>query len=167
MRFITWDIGILAVLALLISYSLIIRRHKALAALVSVYIAYVMTSIWGQRVTEFFAGDRVFLNQVWIKANASPFVVQSILFAFLSLLLSAFIKLGGRRSRYSVIEIGVYSICTVALLVIFILSFMTPEMRDQVLAGSKLIPLVYRFREYILVIPVFVIIYFGVFGEDE
>jgi len=167
MKFITWDTAILAVTGILLAYSLLIRRHKALATLVSLYIAYVMTSLWGQRVTEFLSGDRVFLNQVWIKSNASPFNVQLTLFVSLTVLISFFIKLGGKRSRYSVIEVIVYTITTMALAVILINALMPPEMRELVSLQSKIFPVLYDWREWILAVPVFEIIFFGILSDDE
>ena len=167
MKFLTWDIGILAAFGLLLAYSLLIRKHKALATLVSVYIAYVMTGTWGERIAEFFMGDRVLMNQVWIKANASPFVVQAILLVVLTFLLSSFLKLGGRRSRYSVVEVVIYSISTLALAVMFIISFMTPEYRDVVLAASRIMPHIYNWREWILGVPVLLMVFFGIYSTEE
>lgn len=167
MHFITWDVGILAALALLVAYTIIIRKHKSLATLVSVYIAYVMTSVWGDRVTGFFAGDRVLFNQVWIKANASPFIVQTALLIVITFLLSTFLKLGGRRSRYSLIEVVVYAVSTLAVTIYFMLTFASPELRTQILAHSKIIPYIYAWREWVLVIPIFLMILFGIYGNDD
>lgn len=167
MKFITWDIGVVAAFCLLLAYSLLIRKHKALATLISVYIAYVMAASWGERISQFFTGDRVLFKQVWIQANASPFVVRAILLVILTFLLSSFIKLGGKRGRYSMPEVGVYATCTLALAVMFIISFMPPEMHDAVMKTSKILPLVDRFREWVLVVPVFAMIFFGIYGDDD
>lgn len=167
MKFLTWDIGILAAFGMLLAYSLIVRKHKALATLVSIYIAYLMTATWGERVTEFFAGDRVFLSQVWIKANASPFAVRAILLVVLTILLSSFIKLGGRRSRYGVAEVVVYTVAALALAVSFIMAFMAPEQREAVLATSRIMPYVFQWREWILGLPVLAMVLFGIYGNEE
>ena len=167
MHFLTWDSAIIAALGLLLSYSLLIRKHRALATLVSLYIGYLMATVWGDRVVEFFAGDRVFLNQVWIKSNASPFAIDSILMLLVAFLLSSFIKLGGRRSRYSVLEVSVYASCSLAVAVMFMLSFMTPPMRDHVLASSRIVPYIYQWREWVLVVPIFAIIIFGIQGNEH
>lgn len=167
MRFITWDSGIIAALALLLAYSLLIRKHKSLATLVSLYVAYVMASAWGERIAEFFAGNRVLFNQVWIKANASPPLVQAVLMVVIAFLLSSFIKLAGRRSRYSVVEVVIYAVCTLALAVMFILSFLSPAQREVAMASSKIVPYIYNWRQVILVVPVLAMIFFGIYGDDE
>jgi hypothetical protein len=167
MKFITWDIAILAGFSVLLAYSILIRRHKSLATLVSIYIAYVMTSIWGSRVVEFFSGDRVFMKQVWVKASASPWVIQTVLLILITFILSSFLKLSGKRSKYSIPEITAYAICTMALAVLFILTFVPAELRDQAIQGSKIVPYVYRWREWVLVLPVFTMIFFGIYGNDD
>ena len=168
MKFITWDIVLCAALGLLLAYSLLIQKHKALATLVSAYIAYVMTTLWGESVYQFFSGQRVLLNQVWIKANTTPFTVDVALLIILTVLLSFFIKLSGnKRVHYSVPEISVYSVLTVALVAVFILLFMPVDLRTQVLAGSKILPLLYSARQWVLALPVFAMVFFGMFGGGE
>jgi hypothetical protein len=167
MRAVTWDIGIIAAVALLVAYSIFIRKHKSLATLVSVYIAYFIATAWGDKIAAFFSGDRVIFNNVWIKANATAFSIEVALLVLFTFLLSSFIKLGGRRSRYSLIEVGVYGICTVALGLMFILLLMPDPLRQSVLQNSHIVPYIYNWREWVLVVPVFVMIYFGIYGNDD
>ncbi len=167
MQGITWDIGILALAGIILAYSLLIRRHKALATLVSVYISYFVATAWGERVSGLFSGDQVLFNSVWFKANATPFTVQVGLLVVFTILLSSFLKLGGRRSRYGVLEVVVYSIATVSLLTMFLLLLMPEEVRSSILAASKIAPYVYQWREWVLLVPVFAMIYFGIYGEEE
>lgn len=152
---------------LLLAYSLLIRRHKALATLVSTYMAMMVAVLWGDAVAEFFSGDRVLFNQVWIQASASAFTVKTALLVGLTGLLSAFMKLGGRRSRYSTGEVLVYVTATMALATVFMLDFMPPDMRASVVAGSDILPLVQKFREWIIVVPTFLVVFFGIQGDDE
>jgi hypothetical protein len=167
MKFITWDTGILAGFILLLAYSLLLRKHKALATLVSVYIAYIMASTWGDPISQFFSGDRVLANQVWVQANASPVLVKSLLLVIVTFLLSTFLKLGGKRSKYSAVEVVLYVTSTMALFVMFVISFMGPEMRDHTLSISQIVPYIYRFKDWILVIPVFFMVFFGIYGSEE
>jgi hypothetical protein len=167
MNFLTWDTGILAAFILLLSYSLLLRKHKALATLVSVYIGYVIANIWGQPIAEFFSGDRVLANQVWVQANASPLVVKSILLVVVTLLLSTFMKLGGKRSKFSMVEVVLYAVSTVLLGLLFIISYMTPEMKEHVLTTSQIAPHIYKFKDWILVIPVFFMVFFGMYGNGD
>jgi hypothetical protein len=167
MRAITWDIGIAAALGLLLAYTILIRKHKALATLMSVYMAYFVAASWGSRLSQLLSGDRILFNQVWIKGALTPFVSESLLLIIFTFLISAFLKLGGSRSRYAMLEVVVYSVCTVAVGVMFITLFMTPEGRQAFFMHSKLLPFIYEWRDWIMMIPVFVIIYFGIYGDDE
>jgi hypothetical protein len=167
MHALTWDVGIVAATGLLLAFSLLIRRHKALATLVSVYIAYFVASSWGDKISSLLTGNQTIFHQVWIKTNASPAVVQAVLLVIFTLLISMFIKLGGRRARYSSLEVVVYSVCTVAVTTMFILLFLPQSTRDDVLAGSKIVPFIYQWRDWILMVPVIAIIYFGIYGDDD
>ena len=167
MKFLTWDVAIVAAFVLLLSYSILIRKHKSLATLISLYIAYVLASAWGDRITQFLSGQRVLPNHVWIQANLSSPVVQSALMLIVAFLISAFIKLGGRRSKYSVPEVVLYVICTVALGALFTVTFLSPSQRDVALAGSKILPYIYNWRELVLVVPVFLMVFFGIYGNEE
>ncbi len=167
MKAVTWDIGVIAALGLLLAYTLIIRKHKALATLVSVYVAYFVAASWGARLAQLFSGDRVLFNQVWIKGALTPFIAQAFLLIVFTFVLSAFLKLGGSRARYSVVEVVLYSICTVAVTIMFLTLFMTAEGRAIAFSHSKFLPFIYEWRDWILMVPVFVIIYFGIYGDDE
>lgn len=167
MQLLTWDTGILAALGLLLAYSLLLRKHKALATLVSVYVAYLVTSAWGSFVAQFFTGDRVLFKSVWIQANMSTYTIEAALMVLTALLLSTFLKLGGKRSRYSFLEVTLYAIATLALGVMFIISFMPPETRDAAFATSHILPMVYQFRQWVLGVPVLLMIVFGIFTSEE
>ena len=166
MKFITWDVGILAALCILLAYSILIRKHKALAVLVSVYISYVMTTLWGDQVVQFFTGQRVAFS-LWIQASGSPFLIRSILFGVLVVLLSSFIKLGGKRSKYSIVEVVAYSVCAVALAALLITTLMPADYQRQILAHSLTLPVLYAWRQWVLGLPVFVMILFGIYGNED
>ena len=167
MRSLTWDIGMIAVVALLVAYSIFIRKHKALATLVSVYISYFIATSWGAQIAQFFSGDRVVLNNLWVKANVTPFSINVALLVVFTFLLSSFMKLGGKRSRYSLIEVALYAACTVSVGFMFIMLMMPDALRETVLQTSKIAPYIYQYREWVLVVPVFVMIYFGIYGDEE
>lgn len=167
MKFLTWDIGIIAALGLILAYTLLIRKHKSLATLLSVYVAYFVAASWGGKLSQLLSGDRVLFNQVWIKGAVTPFVAQAALLVIFTFILSAFLKLGGSRSRYSLIEVVIYGLCTVGVGVMFLTLFMTPEVRDQFFVQSQILPLVYQWRDWILMVPVFVIIFFGIYGDEN
>lgn len=167
LKLITWDSAIAATFVILLAYSLLIRKHKSLATLISLYIAYVMASTWGDRIAEFLSGQSMLPNHVWIRANVSTSVVQTILMLIVTFLISTFLKLGGKRSKYSSVEVTLYVLATVALATLFIITFLQPDQRDLALKVSKIVPFVYKWREWILVLPVFLMIFFGVYGNEE
>ena len=167
MRFLTWDTAILASLGVLLAYSLLIRKHRSLATLLSVYVGYIVAATWGSRIYDLFNGTRTIPGGVWIQANTTPAVVQSVLLVVVTLLLSSFVKLGGRRSKYSMPEVAVYSVATLALAVVFIVSFLDPAVRDHVLATSKIVPPLYTWRQLVLGLPVLLMVLAGIYLNED
>ena len=167
MQALTWDIGCGAALALLVAYTVLIRRHKSLATLVSVYIAYFVATSWGERFSAFLNGDQVVFHQVWLHSHASPPFVESVLLIVFTFVISAFLKLGGKRSRYGTVEIVTYAVCTVAVGSMFILMFLPDSVRETILATSRVAPYIYQWREIILMVPVAAIIFFGIYASDD
>jgi len=167
MHFLTWDTGILAALGVLLAYSLFIRKHKSLATLVSLYIAYLVAATWGDQVYQLFTGQRTALGGVWIKANATPAMVEVGILILVTFLLSSFLKLGGRRSKYGALEIIAYSIATLALGVMFVVSFLDPVSRAHVLSISKIVPYIYTWKQWVLGVPVLMMVFFGIYSEDD
>jgi hypothetical protein len=98
MRAITWDIGIAAALGLLLAYTILIRKHKALATLMSVYMAYFVAASWGSRLSQLLSGDRILFNQVWIKGAYSLCIRKS---STDNLYLPHFCFLEARRKPFS------------------------------------------------------------------
>lgn len=167
MQNLTWDISILLGLGILVAYSVFIRRHKSLATLVSVYVAYFVATAWGDKIAGFFSGEQILFNNLWIQANVTPFAVEIAVLILFTVLLSTFLKLGGRRSRYALVEVISYAICTVALLLLFILLLMPPDQRDGILAISKIAPVIFEWREWVVVLPIFIMVYFGIVNDDD
>lgn len=165
--FLTWDIAIVSSLAILLAFSIIIHRAKALAILVGLYISFYISSVWGVRIAQFFAGNRVLMDQIWIKSSISTYMVQSILLFVITILLAAFLKLGGKRSKYSIVEVTLYSICAVALALVFIVSFMPMDVLQINLEHSYILPIIYHWREWILILPVFVMVFFGIYSDEN
>lgn len=155
------------VLGAILVFALVFRKHKALAMLVSTYIAFFVTNAWSGPVLGFLNGDRMVFSNVWIRANANLYTVSLILFFLFILLLSLFVKLGGKRNRYSSVEVVIYCICTTALWLSFILQVMPESLRDLVIHGSKVAPYIWDYRDYILVAPVLLMIYFGIYHAEE
>jgi hypothetical protein len=167
MKSITWDIAILAVGGIFLAYCLLIRKQKSLAALVSVYLAYLVTLSWGDWIAGLFFGERVLLNSVWIKSRAAPYMIEIGLYFLLVTLLTLFMKQGGRRSRYALGETVLYCVLATAFATMAVVSLLPAEVRTTVIAGSKLVPYVYNYREWAVLAPVLVMVFFGITRDEE
>jgi len=167
MHFLTWDTGIVAALVLLLLYSLVIQKHKALSVLLSMYVAYVVASTWGDQVVDFFLGSRTLPGGVWVKANLAPYEVRVGLFVLATIVLASFVKIGARRAKYGTLEVVAYSVLTIALGALFILFFMDPTSRALAVSHSRLLPLVIMFKQWILGLPVVAMVLFGIYGSEE
>ncbi len=167
MQGVTWDVGIGITAAVLFVYSFFIRRHKALATLVSAYISFLVAQTWGGPLSQLFSGDRVIFSNVWIQGNITPFVVKIGLFVLLMIVLSTFMKLGGRRSRYGILEVAVYTICLVAVSLVFALLLMPEDMRITIASESVITKFLLQWKDWVQVVPVFAIVYFGIYGDEE
>lgn len=167
MRSITWDVALIAIAVILLAYTFLIKRHKSLTALIAVYISYIVTVNWGNVVVGLFTGDRLIFKQMWIKANAAPHLVQIGLFIILALLIFFFTKFIGKRSRYSFLEVALYSVSAVSLGAIFVVAFLPIDIRTQALASSKILPYLYNWREWLVLAPVLIMIAFGIYSSEE
>ena len=167
MSFLTWDTGIVAAFAVMLAYCLLLQRHKALAALISSYVAYVLTVAYGSSVAGFFTGDKVIFKSVWVQANATPFAVEMAFFLLTIVVLTIFLKLSGKRSKFKIVEVVLYIVAATLLAVMFITSLMPDDVRANVFAVSKIVPLVYQFRQWIIGLPIILILIFGLSRGGE
>lgn len=167
MKSITWDIVIASVFLILLLFCILIRRHKALSALVGVYISYIVTVNWGDKLADLFTGDRVIFGQIWFKVNIPRYQVQVFLFLLVCFLIISFVKFSGRRSHYSNFEVSIYVLLAVALGTVFVLSFLPADLKAKALNGSRILPTVNKLREYMVLIPVFAMIFFGFYNNDD
>ena len=167
MRPITWDIIIASVFLILLLFCLLIRRHKALSALVSVYIAYIVTVNWGDKTAGLFTGERVLFGFVWLKSAVPSYIVQASLFLLIAVLIMTLVKFSGKRSHYSTLEVSVYVTLAVALGTVFLVAFLPSDIRAKVFSSSKIVPIIYKCRDYIVLIPVIAMMFFGVYNSDD
>lgn len=121
-----------------VAYSLLLRREKAVATLAATYIALVVTNNFGQTIFEFFNGNKVVANQIWIRSNASLTTVMIVTFLLGIVFISGAISSHFRRADSSATEVIILSALNIALMISAIFSFMSPDMRAGYLAGSKI-----------------------------
>lgn len=121
-----------------VAYGFLFQREKIVTALCSVYVGIVIAETFSGSVFDFFNGNKVVGNQLWIKSNASAPTIAIVLFLATILLLTSSIKAGrSTNNGPSMIEILLYSILSVALIISSILGFLPEATRTHYLEISR------------------------------
>ena len=137
-----------------IVYGFLLQREKTITTLCSVYIGLVVASSFSQTVFEFFNGNKVIANQIWIQGNASLSTIAIVLLLVTTFLVSGAINSKNKKSdEVSLMEIIVYSALIVALILSSILGFLPEASRNNYLNTSKLAKLLYDLRTLFVIIP--------------
>lgn len=143
------------------AYTLLLRREKAIATLAATYIALAVTNNFGQTIYEFFNGNKVIANQLWIRSNASLSTVMIVTFLILIVFISGAISSSVRRSDSSATEIIIISALNIALILSIIASYMTPAMRDHYIVISKIASIIAKNNLLWTVLPPFALVTLG------
>ena len=109
--------------------------------LLAIYAGIVIASVLGGPLQQFFQGDKTIGNQLFVKANASPFTVQAGLFVITTILVSVRSGIGSRgssSSKLSTFELALFSFLNSALILTAIFSFMDPVARGQFAEHSRI-----------------------------
>lgn len=167
MQGITWDVALLMVAAIFVAFCVLVRRPTSLASLVSVYMAYVVTLIWGDRIAQLAHGDHLVVGQIVWNFTTSPLTIQLACFLTMLIALTIFMKVGGRKSRYTTSEVVINSLLAVIVAAILALSIMPADARIQLLGGSLVLTRLYDWREWLMALPVLSIIAFGMHHGEE
>jgi len=166
----TWDLVIILFFILAVGYGLILGRDKVVVTLVSTYISFVVANEFGNTLYALFTGQSIFGGSLWIKTNLSLFLVKTILFVILLVLLSA---KGGYTATAAGggLKIGILtaiaSFLNAGLIVSSLLWFLTEEMRAALFSQSHLAFLVAQGRNWWLILPVIVILVAGFLTPKE
>lgn len=165
----SWDLAIIVFFLIGIAFGYILQREKIVATLLSVYVALVVTQVFAGSVFEFFQGDKVLFNQVWIQANSTPFTLRVIIFMTVIMLLSTKGGISGTKSKgiFSPIEIIGFSFLTTALILSSIFYFMPPESREAFMANSRMATLVIKYYIWWVLLPVIALVGFGFFRRNS
>lgn len=151
----SWDvfIGLAAVLA--VAYGFILKREKTITVLCSTYIAIVMSSSFTEYVFQFFQGNKVIANQIWIKGNMSESTVAIGLFLLVLFFVSGAINssASGSSGDLSPFEVIVYTTLTVALAISTIVGYLPEETRNNILSTSKVASIIYGMRTLWVIAP--------------
>lgn len=149
------------------AYALLLRREKAVATLAGTYISLVITNTFGQTIYEFFNGNKVVANQIWIRSNASLSTVLVATFLLGIIFISGAISANIRRSDSSAIEVIVISALNIALVVSSIAGFVPSELKETYINGSRIAKIIVSQSTFFLVIPPIALIVLGFFSKKN
>lgn len=150
----TWDVFIGLAFLVGIAYGFILRRDKTITTLCSVYIGLVISQSFSSYIFEFFNGNKVIANQLWIRSNAPLTTITIVLFLISIIFVSGAINSTNNRSgEISPIEVIVYSALTMALIVSSILGFLPEESRNHYLEASRFAKMLFEYRTLIVIVP--------------
>jgi hypothetical protein len=167
----SWDLFLSIFFIVSIGYSFVLQRDKVVVTLLAIYAGIVLANITGEPLQAFFQGDKTIGDQIFIKANASPFTIAAGVFLLTTILVSVRSGLGNRgsssSSRLTLFELGLFSFLNSALILTAIFSFMDPEAR-AVFAEQSRIAKVFIDREtWWMVAPLIALIATGGLGKSS
>lgn len=164
----SWDLFVGIFFVIGIAYGFILQRERITASVLSIYVALVITNIWGKLVEDFFAGKVTIFGNFWIKSGASPFLIQTIIFLGVIILISSRGGFGGRRfSLLAPFEILGYSFLNTALVIASIISFMPEEMRTKLLEQSKFLTQIFHYYNWWLILPLAMMLFITGTRKEE
>jgi len=150
----SWDVFIALTFVLGIAYGFILKREKVITILSSVYIAIVMATSFADYVFQFFQGNKVIANQIWIKGDVSSSTIAIALFLLVIFFVSGAINTSSSRSGdTSVFEVIVYMALAMALIISTVLGFLPEELRTVIFSGSKIASVIYGLRTLWVIAP--------------
>lgn len=155
----SWDVFIGLFFLVGIAYGFILRRDKAITTLLSVYLGIVVASRFSQDIFDFFNGEKVIADQIWIRSNASASTIAVVLFLLTIVLISGAINSSNSRtSDISPIEVISYSALTIALILAYVLDFLPEPARLHYMEVSRIAKYIYTFKTLITIAPPIILI---------
>ncbi|MEI6498840.1 MAG: hypothetical protein WCO23_02670 [bacterium] len=148
----SWDIFIGLSLLVGIGYGFILRRDKAITFLCSVYIGMVIAATFSKDLYNFFQGDAVIANQIWIRSNTPLSTISIVLFLAAIVLVSGAISFSNsHKSEISPIEVIVYSALSIALIITSVIGFLPPETQKHCLEVSNIARIMIEFKSALVI----------------
>lgn len=136
------------------AYSFILQREKTITVLCSVYIGLVIASNFSQTVFDFFNGNKVIANQIWIRSNASTSTIAICIFLISIVLVSGAINSkNNRSSETSLFEVIIYSAMAIGLILSTVLTFLPEATRNHYIEVSKAAKYLYSLKTLFVVLP--------------
>lgn len=165
----SWDLLLTVFFIVSIGYSFVLQRDKVVVTLLAIYAGMVIASVLGGPLQQFFVGDRTIANQIFIKANASPFVIQAGVFVLTTVLVSLRSGIGKSSSRsvLSTFELAIFSFLNTALILTAIFSFMDPAAKEHFFAASRIARIFIGHQTWWVVAPLIALIATGGMGNKR
>lgn len=159
----SWDVFIGLAFLFGIAYGFILQREKIIATLCSIYVGIVIASTFSNTVFDFFNGNKVIANQIWIRSNASVSTIAIALFVISIIAVAG--ALNSRSSEksgdISAIEIFVYSVLMMGLFIATIIGFLPAATTKHALEISKAVKYIIMLKTFLIVAPPVVLVLFG------
>lgn len=151
-----------------IAYGFLLQREKTITLLCSVYIGIVISSSFAGSVFDFFNGNTVIANQIWIRGNASTSTIAIVLFLLSTFLISGAINSKGSKSdETSMLQVFVYSALAIALVLSTILGFLPEASRNNYIETSIAAKYLYNWRTVFVVVPPIMLIFLNWKKKDK
>src|SRR3989344_4793450 len=157
----SWDMVIMLVVVIGVSYGFIMLKERVLAMLLSLYAGIVTANVLAEPITKFFNGDVALLNKIWVESSASTFTIKVIVFGLTILILTSKANLASRGGRMGFFELACYSFFNVCIGLSAFFSFMDPEKLKAYVDTSKLVKAVVEHQNLWLVAPIIVLAVLG------
>lgn len=166
----SWDLFLAIFFVVSIGYSFVLQRDKVVVTLLAIYAGIVMAQMLGGPLQQFFQGDKTIGNQLFIKANASPFTIQAGVFLLTTVLVSVRSGMGkgiSSKGALSTFELGIFSFLNSALILTAIFSFIDPAARDQFAHASRIARIFISHTSWWMVAPLIALIATGGIGKSR
>ena len=150
----SWDVFIGLTFVLGIAYGFILKREKTITVLCSTYIAMVMAGNFTDYVFQFFQGNKVIANQIWVRGNMSEGTVAIALFLLIIFFVSGAINSSASGSGdLSPLEVIIYVALTVALIISTILGFLPETTRVGITQSSRFASIIFEMKTLWIIAP--------------
>lgn len=168
----SWDLFLVIFFIVSIGYSFVLQRDKVVVTMMAIYAGIVIANVLGAPLQAFFNGDKTVANQLFIRANASPFTIQAGLFMLTTILVTIRSGLGNRSSSrgggsLSPFELALFSFLNSALILAAVFSFMAPEAQQQFADVSRIARVFIGHVSWWMVAPLIALIATGGLGGSR